>query len=246
MRKSVLILGASGGIGHAVAVEFANSGYDIFATYNNGSIKQLEEICRNKKVNLYAMHMNIENHKNIEDVFKFAFSKADYLQSVINATGLSLQERLLCDENLDNIDKILNVNLKGAIILSREAMKYFLNLKHGSIINISSIYGIYGGSCEAVYSASKGGIIALTKALSQECANFNVRVNCVAPGFIETNMTKRYWENEEERESLINSTPLKRTGKPEDVAKAVKFLATDEASFITGECLTISGGAMVF
>lgn len=246
MKKSVLVLGASGGIGEAIAKEFAIAGYDIYATYNNGNLANLRDFCLAKDVELIEINMDIENHASISTVFQYVFSKAEYIESVINATGLSLPEKLLCDESLDNIDKLLNVNLKGAILVTREAMKYFIKLKRGNIINISSIYGLYGGSCETVYSATKGGIIALTKALAQECANFNVRVNCVAPGCIETNMTKHFLDTEEDREQLINSTPLKRIGAPEDVAKAVKFLATEDSSFITGECLTVSGGVLTF
>lgn len=245
MKKSVLILGASGGIGEAIAKEFANSGYDIYATYNKGGLDQLEQYCKSKNVEITKICMDIENQESITNAFKIVF-QAEYLESVINATGLSLSETLLCDERVENIDKLIDTNLKGAILISREAMKYFINLKRGCIINISSIYGIYGGSCEAVYSATKGGIIAFTKALAQECAGFNVRVNCVAPGCIETKMTERYLSTEQGRQELINSTPLKRIGMPEDVAKAVKFLATDQSSFITGECLTVSGGVLTF
>jgi len=246
MKKSVLILGASGGIGEAIAKEFASSGYDIYATYNNGNLYNLNDFCNIKNVELIQICMDIESYESISNVFQEVFSKAEYLESVINATGLSLPEKLLCDESIENIDRLLNVNLKGAVLVSREAMKYFIKFKRGNIINISSIYGLYGGSCETVYSATKGGIVALTKALADECASFNVRVNCVAPGCIETNMTKHLVNTEEVREQLINSTPLNRIGKPEDVAKAVKFLATDESSFITGECLTVSGGVLKF
>lgn len=245
MKKSILVLGASGGIGEAVVKEFADCGYEIFATCNNGSLKEIKQYCANKNVVMHELFMDIENYESIEKAFKQTFGKADYLESVINCTGVSLGERLLCDESIDNIEKIINVNLKGAILISREAMKYFITIKRGSIVNISSIYGIYGGACESVYSSTKGGIIALTKALAQECGSFNVRVNCVAPGCIETKMTDCYL-TEEGRQSLIAATPLNRIGRPEDVAKAVKFLASDQSSFITGECLTVSGGATNF
>lgn len=246
MKKSVLILGASGGIGRAIAKEFANDGYDIYATYNKGNLNSLQDYCEKKHVELVKLNLNIESYQNIQEVFNWVFSKADYLESVINATGLSLSEKLLCDETVENINKIINVNLTSSILLSREAMKYFIKLKRGSIVNISSIYGLYGGCCEATYSAAKGGIIALTKSLAMECAGFSVRVNCVVPGCIETDMVKHILEDEEQKEKLINATPLKRIGKPEDVAKAVKFLATNESSFITGECLTVSGGVLTF
>lgn len=246
MNKSVLVLGASGGIGESIAKEFVDYGYDIYATCNNGNLENLKKYCQSKNVELISYNLDITNFDDIQRVFKDVFAKSDYIESVINATGVSLSEKLLCDESVDDIDMLLNVNLKGAILISREAMKYFIKLRHGSIVNISSIYGLYGGCCESVYSATKGGIIALTKALAQECANFNVRVNCVAPGCIDTKMTECYLSNEESREELINATPLKRIGKPQDVAKAVKFLTTEESCFITGECLTVSGGVLTF
>lgn len=246
MKKTVLIIGASGGIGEAIAKGFAVEGYNIIATYNSTSLFNLDKFCKEQGVELCALKMDIENYDDINKVFQEAFFKADYIESVINAIGISLDEKLLCDESIENIDKILNINLKGAILVSREAMKFFMKQKRGNIVNISSIYGVYGGSCESVYSATKGGIIALTKALAQECSGFGIRVNCVAPGCIETKMTEKFLNSEEERQSLIDATPLKRIGIPEDVAKAVKFLATEESNFITGECLTVSGGVLTF
>ncbi len=240
MKKTVFVIGASGGIGDAVCREFAKENYNIVATYFNNELNNLESYCK-EFTTLTKFKLDVCDMQNIKSVFEKVFKDNLYIESVINCTGISLPEKLLIDETNENIDKIIDINLKGAIYLSREAMKYLSKQKHGSIINISSIYGKYGGSCEAVYSATKGAINALTKSLAQECASFNVRVNAVAPGYIATNMTKRYSENE--KKDIIAATPLNRLGQPDDVAKVIKFLASESASFITGEVIQVSGGA---
>ena len=142
------------------------------------------------------------------------------------------------------IDKILNTNLRGTLLCNREALSYLTKQKHGNIVNIASIYGTSGGSFESAYSATKGGIIALTKSLALEVAPFGLRVNAVAPGFIDTNMTAGIQGND--REQAINQTPLKRLGTGKDIANMIYFLASEEASFITGECYSVTGGVLRF
>ncbi len=244
IKKSVLIIGGSSDIGKAIAVKFASNGYDVILTYNNGSLNDVEQKCNDLGAKCLKMKLNVLDKKNFEVLFEQIKNRVDYLDSIVYCAGVSLSEKLLMDEKNEDIDEIIDVNLKGAIYCSKYAMKYFSFHNYGSIIFISSIYGIYGGSCESVYSASKGGLIALAKSLSQECANFNVRVNCVSPGFIDTKMTKRF--KEEEKKDIIALTPLNKLGEAEDVAKVVYFLASDESSFITGENITVSGGAIKF
>lgn len=243
MKKSIIVIGASGGIGECVCKVFAKEGYNIIATYFNNDIEELKNYCE-KFTTFSKCKLNVCDDKAISTFFEKSFKENLYIESVINCAGISMPEKLLIDESEENIDKILDVNLKGAILISKEAMRNFIKFRHGIIINISSVYGIYGGCCESVYSATKGGIIALTKALALECANFNVRVNAIAPGFISTNMTKGF--NDNEKEDIKNATPLNRLGMPEDVASAVKFLTSESASFITGEILEVSGGAIKF
>jgi 3-oxoacyl-[acyl-carrier protein] reductase len=244
MRKA-FIIGATGGIGLAIVEKFAQNGYDIVATYNKSDTKAIENICEKNKVKLKTIKMDVSNFQSVEEGFKEAFS-VDCIQTVLFNSGISLGEQLLCDQTAEDINIIIDVNLKGALYCNRQAQKHFIDhrMENCSIINISSIYGIYGGACESAYSASKGGIIALTKALSDECASFGVRVNAVAPGFIQTPMTSSY--TDEEKNACIDRTPLKRLGTPQDVANAVYFLASNDASFITGEVLTVSGGVLKF
>lgn len=243
-RKCAFVIGATKGIGLAIVEKFAGSGYDIVATYNSGSLSRAEQICDKNKVKLLSVKMDVSKFEDVEKGFQMAFEVMGKIDAIVYNAGISLGEKLLCDQSVEDIDSIIDVNLKGAIYCNRQAQKHLLNQKNASIVNVSSIYGIYGGSCESAYSASKGGIVALTKAMSDECACFGVRVNAVAPGCIDTAMTAGF--TQQEKDALIEKTPLGRIGKPEDVANAVYFLASEDASFITGEVLTVSGGVTKF
>ena len=241
IRKSVLITGATGGIGQSLVKVFAQNNYNIVATYFNGDYKSIKKICDDYRVKLTLIRMDLNDKEMIENCVKQAF-KEDYLDCAICNAGISKDETLLCDESDKNIEELINVNFKGTVYCNKYLSKYFLKQKHGSIINISSIYGEYGGACESVYSACKAGIIGLTKSLALELAPY-VRVNAIAPGFIETNMTKRF---ENEKDVLKEKTPLKRLGSGDDVANAALFLASDKSSFITGQVIDVSGGVLRF
>ncbi len=244
MKKVVLIVGGTGGIGRGIVQKFAQNGYDVVATYNSSPTKNIEKICKDCGSNLLTIKMDISDFRSVEQGFDLAFSAMGRIDAVVCNSGISLGEKLLCDFFPQEIDKIVDVNLKGAIYCNREAQKHFINQKYGAIVNVTSIYGLYGGSCESAYSASKGGIVALTKAMAEESGAFGVRVNAVAPGYIKTPMTEGY--TDEENRQCIERTPLKRLGTPQDVANAVFFLAGNESSFITGEILTVSGGVLKF
>ncbi len=242
LRKSVLITGACGGIGEEVVSLFAKNNYNIVATYYKSGTEKIKAICDKYNVKLKAIYLDLKDENSIKACIEQAFNE-DYLECAICNAGISKAEILLSDESVENIDELISTNLRGTILCNKYLAKGFLKLKRGNIINISSIYGLYGGACEVVYSATKAGIIGLTKALAVELAPFNIRVNAVAPGFIETKMTARFAD---EQDKIKDLTPLKRLGKAEDVANAVYFLATDMSKFITGEVVTISGGALRF
>lgn len=244
LRKTAIITGASGGIGGATAKEFARRGYNVALTYNKHSTKQLEEEIRKAfGVEVKSFKLDQTDEENIKTCFKEIFASFDYIDAVVCNSGKADKFDLLTKKNIKEIDSVLNVNLRGTILCNREALKYLTKQKHGSIINVSSMYAYAGGECEAVYTATKAGIIGLTQALAVEAAPF-VRVNAVAPGCTDTNMISGL--SEEERKDLIEQTPLKRMGKGEDMAKLICFLASDEASFITGECYRSSGGVIRF
>lgn len=244
LRKSVIVIGATGGIGEAVVEKFASEGYNVIATFNQAKTQSLIEIGKRFGVKLDTMKVDVTNSNDITALFNKAFKENEYVDALICCSGVSIGEKMLCDCEEEEIDRMLDINLRGTIFCNKEAVKHFISQKHGSIVNISSIYGIYGGSCEVAYSASKAGVIGLTKALSQEVGNAGVRVNAIAPGFIETNMTSGF--NNEERSAIIQSTPLKRLGKSQDVANVAYFLASEESSFITGQTIEVSGGATIF
>lgn len=243
IRKTVLITGGCGGIGSATAIKFARNGYNVALTYNTTDPKKTENLIKSFGVDCFSVQMNILKEDDVKKAFSEVISRFGVIDCVVCNAGIAEKEFMLIDKNYDEISNVIDVNLKGTILCNREASKYFINLKKGSIVNISSILGVNGCACEVVYSASKSGIIGLTKALSKEVGQFGVRVNAVAPGMILTKMTEGF--SEAEKEEIRCATSLKRLGEAEDVANAVYFLATDDASFITGECITVSGGLLI-
>ena len=243
LRKTVLITGATGGIGQALVHKFAENGYNIVATYNNGNIENLQKICDANGASFQTIKIDFSNVYEAEQILQKNIEILPALQCVVCNAGISLGEKMLIDTTLDEILQVVNVNLISAVVCNKLAAKYFLDKKSGCIINIASIYGIYGGSCEAVYSATKAGMIGLTKSLADELGPY-VRVNAIAPGYIETAMTGNY--SDQVKEEIKNRTPLRMLGSPEDVADAALFLASDRANFITGQVLEVSGGAVKF
>lgn len=244
LRKTAIITGASGGIGSATAREFARRGYNVALTYCSHSTKALEkEIIKEFGVEAKSFKLDQTNEDNIQTCFKEIFASFDYIDAVVCNSGKAEKYDLLTKKTTKEIDAVLNVNLRGTILVNREALKYLTKQKHGAIVNVSSMYAYAGGECEAVYTATKAGIIGLTQALAVEVAPL-VRVNAVAPGCTDTKMIGGL--DEEERANLIVQTPMKRMGQGEDMAKLICFLASDEASFITGECYRASGGVIKF
>lgn len=243
IRKTVIITGASGGIGTEIALKFAQKGYNIGLTYNNGRTFELEERIKGYGVDCLSLHMDLSKENEIVDGFKRFFEYFETIDAVVANAGISEKEEMLIDKSFDEISKIIDINLKGTILTNKEACKYLIKQKKGVIVNISSILGLKGCSCEVCYSASKAGLIGLTKALSKEVGEFGVRVNCVAPGMIDTKMTSIF--SGKEKDELAKQTSLQRIGKSSDVANLVYFLVSDEASFITGECVEISGGLLI-
>ncbi len=234
--KTALVTGASKGIGRHIAITLAENGYTVIGTYNSTSdgldiISKLHGIIYTKcDVSDYAEVAALFAH--IKDSFKT-------LDAVVNCAGVSWVG-LLQDMKEQDITKLVNVNLNGTIYVCQQAADIMVKQHAGSIVNISSIWGNNGASCEAVYSATKGGINAFTKALAQELAPSGIRVNAVCPGVIKTDMLNCF--TEEDLQSLADETPLGRIGTVQDVADTVEFLLGDKASFITGQTVTVDGG----
>lgn len=243
LRKTAIITGASGGIGSACAKEFARAGYNVALTYFSHSTKALEKEIKKLDVEVESFLLDQTDEKSIKDCFKKIFARFEYVDAVVCNSGKAERYEHLTQKSVKEIDAIIDVNLRGTILVNREALKYLTKQKHGNIVNVSSMYARAGGECEAVYTATKAGLVGLTRALALESAPY-VRINAVAPGYIDTRMNSAV--SESERKELIEATPLKRVGQGEDVARLALFLASDNASFVTGECYYITGGVMKF
>lgn len=244
IRKTVIITGGFGDIGKATAKKFAKNGYNVALTYFNSFDNEfLNNLKNENNIDVLAMSCDQRNESEIINFVNSVFSEFEYIDTVVLNAGKAENEKLLAEKETREIDDIIFTNLRGTILFAREISKRFLQQKFGNIITISSVYGQTGGSLESVYSATKAGIIGLTKSLAVELSP-NIRVNCVAPGYIDTKMNKNYTKNTVK--FIKNETPLERLGTPEDIANSIYFLASDESSFITGEVLTVSGGVVRF
>lgn len=239
--KTVIVTGASRGIGACVAKEFGKLGYNVVVCYNK-SRKQAEEVASEieslggKALLVQVDVSNSESVKNMVNQAEKVFGNIDVL---VNDAGISISG-LLIDMTNEQIQNLVSTNLISTIVCSREVAKNMINARQGRIINISSIWGVVGGSNETVYSATKAGIIGFSKALAKELGLMNINVNVVAPGAIETDMMKQY--DNQTKQEIVSETALNRLGKPEDVAKVVTFLASDSASYITGQVIRVDGG----
>ena len=241
IRKTAIITGGFGDIGKAIAKKFAENGYNIaltyYKTFSNDFIVEL----KNYGVEVLALPCDQKKENDIINFVNSVFKEYEYVDTFVACAGKAEPVQFLTEKTTELIDEIISTNFRGTILFNREVLKHFQAQKHGSIVNISSIYGISGGSLESVYSSCKAGIIGLTKSLSVEASPF-VRVNAVAPGCIETKMTNNL--SSTDKDCVVDSTPLDRLGTPDDVANAVYFLASEQSSFITGEVLEITGGAV--
>ena len=242
MNRTAVVTGASGGIGEAVCYALAKDGYNIILHCNKNADKAQQIADRIKTeytVDAFCIQCDLSQNgagKLLGDKIKEITSRVDVL---VNNAGLSLVGVFQCLD-AESVTRLMNVNLNSAMELTAELLPLMIREQSGSIINVSSVWGVTGGSCEVHYSASKAGLIGFTKALAKEVGASGIRVNCVAPGFIETEMNSCF--DEETVKAVVEETPLCRTGKPEDVAELVTFLASDKASFITGQIIGIDGG----
>lgn len=238
--KTVVVTGASKGIGRAVAKEFANNGYNVVICYNK-SVSDAQQLLNevSQTTRAIAVKVDVSNEddvKNMVEITKKTFGNIDVL---VNCAGVS-DTRLLIDSTKDDYDFVFDTNMRGTYNSCKLVGREMLSNQSGKIINISSIWGLRGGSCESVYSASKGAIIAFTKALAKELGSNGINVNAVAPGFIQTDMTKNV--TNEIKQEIMESSALGRLGTPEDVASVVLFLASEKSKFITGQVIGVDGG----
>ena len=237
--KNVLITGASRGIGKACAEEFLNNGYRVFVNYNNSKVEADELL----KKGCIIYKADVSKISEVSEMVKDINKNYGSIDILVNNAGAALSQKVLTDVTDEEYDSVFNVNVKGMFNVTKEVLPSMINKKSGSIINISSIWGITGGSCEVIYSASKAAVIGFTKALAKEVGLSGIRVNAVAPGVIDTDMNKHL--SEEDFSCLLDETPLQKIGKSSDISKLVLFLAEKNSSFITGEVINISGGLVI-
>ena len=238
--KVAIVTGASRGIGRGIAIELAKEGANIVVNYSKdeeGASKVLEEL---KEIGVVAIGIkaDVSSFKETKNLVEETVKKFGKLDILINNAGISTIG-LFMDATEEDIDRMININLKGALFLSKAVLPYLLN-RGGTIVNISSIWGEVGASCEVLYSTTKGGIKLFTKSLAKEMAGANIRVNAIAPGVIETSMNKFLDEND--RKDLEEEIPMGRFGLPEEIGKAAVFLCSDDSSYLTGETIKIDGG----
>ena len=237
--KTVLITGGAKGIGKAIAYEFANCGYNVVINYKTSeqqAIQIKEELTKQgKSVEIY--NADLCKKEEVENMIKFVVDKYKTIDILINNAGIS-QIKPFADIEENDWDNMINNNLKSVYLTTKAVISNMINNKNGSIINISSIWGVVGGSCEVHYSAAKAGIIGMTKALAKEMALSNISVNAIAPGLIKTDMNKNL--KEEEIKDIEEDIPLERAGTPEEIAKTVKWLS--ETKYITGQIIRVDGG----
>ena len=235
--KTVLVTGGTGGIGEAVCREFAKNGYFVGVGFCSSEPKA-NEIA--KDIGGMSVYTDFANTETIFDAVKRLAKEYGCLDVVVNSAGIALPVKTILDVSEEEYDKVFSINMKGVFSITKAAVPFMLE-RGGAIINISSMWGLAGGSCEAVYSASKAAVIGFTKAVAKEYAGAGIRVNAIAPGFIDTKMNAAF--GEEDRKSILDDIPLARFGLPSDVAKAALYLA--EAGFVTGTVLNVSGGEVI-
>lgn len=237
--KTAVITGGSRGIGAECVRVFAEKGYRVYFTYksNEEKAKKISE-----ETGAYAVKCDVSRAEDIDALVSLMKSRGHESDVLINNAGIS-QIKLFTDISEKDWDIIFDVNIKGMFLMTRALIGNMIRKKYGRIINISSMWGISGGSCEVHYSASKAAVIGFTKALAKEEGPSGICVNCIAPGVIETEMNAML--STEDKAALCDETPLMRMGTPKEVADAALFLASENAGFITGQVISVDGGITV-
>ena len=239
-KKVALVTGGSRGIGKACAVELAKAGCDVIINYAgneeaaNKTVEELKALGSNSK----AMKFDVSNQELVEAAIKEIIDEYKRIDVLVNNAGIT-RDGLFMRMSAQNWLDVINTNLNSAYFVTNPVSKIMIKQRSGAIVNMASISGIYGNAGQANYSTAKAGLIGFTKALAKELASRNIRVNAVAPGFIQTDMTKDL-----PQEQIVDKIPLKRLGEPEDIAKTVKFLALD-TTYITGQVIGVDGGLVI-
>ena len=235
--KNIIVTGASGGIGYSIIEKLDKAGANILASGTR--IEKLNEL-KNKYVNIKTLRFDISQSNKIDEFIENATNElGGNLDCLINNAGIT-QDNLAIRMSLEEWKKVIDINLTSTFLMSKYAIKKMLKNKYGKIVNITSVVGHTGNLGQVNYTASKAGIIAMSKSLSIEYAKKNININCISPGFIKTAMTDKL--DNKFKEAIISKIPSARLGEPDDIANAVVFLCSDQSSYINGETLHVNGG----
>lgn len=239
--RVAIVTGASRGIGKAIALELANEGAKVVVNYNRNaaSAEEIVKTLLEAGKEAVALQADVADASQVEKLVQSTVERFGRVDILINNAGVT-RDKLVMRMSEEDWDTVLNTNLKGAFLCSRAVAPIFLRQRSGIIVNISSVIGKVGGPGQANYSASKAGLIGLTKSLAKELGSRNIRVNAIAPGFIETEMTEVL--KPEQREAALKQIPLARFGGSREVARVAVFLCSDDATYIHGEVITVDGG----
>jgi 3-oxoacyl-[acyl-carrier protein] reductase len=236
-KKNIIVTGASGGIGNSIIKKLSEEGANILAS--GTKIEKLEELKKNFE-GLKILKFDISQSDKIEEFIENATSElGGSLDGIVNNAGIT-QDNLAIRMSLDEWQKVININLTSTFLMSKFAIKKMLKNKSGKIVNITSVVGHTGNIGQANYTASKAGIVAMSKSLAIEYAKKNININCISPGFIQTAMTDKI--DDKFKEVIISKIPSARLGEPDDIANAVLFLSSDQSNYINGETLHVNGG----
>ncbi|WP_024831419.1 elongation factor P 5-aminopentanone reductase [Ruminiclostridium josui] len=243
-QKTVLVTGASRGIGHAIAKKFAQNGFNVAINFNvnRTAAENLERELAREQCNVMTVKADVSSQEQVLEMVQSINSHFGNIDILINNAGIAGQ-RLFTDITTEEWDRMFDINVKGMFYCCKAVLPHMIRSKWGKIVNISSIWGLTGASCEVHYSASKAAVIGLTRALAKEVGPSNIQVNCVAPGVIDTDMNSEL--DAQTLDELKEQTPLGIIGTGTDIAETVFFLTSDSAKFITGQVISPNGGFLI-
>ena len=243
-RRVALVTGATRGIGKEIALELAQNGLDIAINYRSmqEGIEDLKKEIEAYGVRCEFVGADVANFEQCENMVKETVEKFGKIDILVNNAGIT-KDGLIMRMKKEDFEAVIDINLIGTFNVTRNVIPYMIKQKSGRIINVSSVVGVAGNAGQTNYSASKAGVIGFTKSLAKEVASRNILVNAIAPGFIDTDMTKVLSDNV--KEGINEQIPLRRMGSPKEVAKVVKFLASEDSSYITGQVINIDGGMVM-
>jgi len=245
MKHTVLVTGSSRGIGAGIARAFALDGHRVAIHYHTheAQARRLLDELQSDGCSVMLTHGDVSDEAQANSIVRSVQESFGFVDVLVNNAGIALPQQLVTDTCLADWSRVFDTNVTGMFLVTNAALPQMISNKRGAIVNISSMWGVTGGSCEVPYSASKAAVIGFTKSLAKEVAPSGIRVNCVAPGFVPTGMNGAL--DEKTVEAIREETPLLRLGKAEDIANAVLFLASEQASFITGQTLNVDGGMCI-